>query len=245
MAARPSWRAVGVCADHGSAIVRREAEVVDVPAAIDHPSPTRLFSLFADRHSESVVFNVELAVSPTEYALDGRAASISAPDTVTESVALATELRQVAERNGDTERVANALDHLRTAQVMAGDLRGAEVTLTLESRIANDLRQPFQMWQVYAARAMLALAAGRLSEAEELVPQAFAYGEHVLPAVAIPVYRLHRHALCDFQGRLEEVVPRPAPWYASIRPARHSAVRSRISMRGSDGCRKRSKRSMC
>ena len=141
------------------------------------------------------------------YALDGRAASISAPDTVPECLALATELREVAERIGDTERVANALDHLRTALVTAGDLRGAEATLTVESRIADDLRQPVALWQVYSARAMLALAAGRLSEAEELVPRAFAFGEHVIPAVAIPVYRLQRLALCDFQGRLEDVLP--------------------------------------
>ena len=54
---------------------------------------------------------------------------------------------------------------------------------------------------------MFALAAGRLTEAEELVPQAFAFGERALPDVAIPVYRLQRHALRDFQGRLEEIAP--------------------------------------
>ena len=162
-----------------------------------------------DRLSREAVELARRAGNPAAlaYALDGRTASISGPDTVTECVALATELRQVADRIGDTERVANALDHLRTAQVTAGDLREADVTLTEESRIADDLRQPFQMWQVYAARAMLALAAGRLSEAEELVPRAFAFGEHVLPAVAIPVYRLQRLTLCDFQGRLEDVLP--------------------------------------
>ena len=54
---------------------------------------------------------------------------------------------------------------------------------------------------------MFALAAGRLTEAEELVRQAFAFGERALPDVAIPVYRLQRYALRDFQGRLEEVAP--------------------------------------
>jgi pentatricopeptide repeat protein len=54
---------------------------------------------------------------------------------------------------------------------------------------------------------MLALAAGRLSEAEELVEEALALGERAQRDAAIPVYRLQRYALCDFQERLDEVEP--------------------------------------
>jgi tetratricopeptide (TPR) repeat protein len=113
----------------------------------------------------------------------------------------------VAERIGDPERVVNALDHRRTRQLMAGDLREAEAALEREGRLFEELRQPAQLWQVHSARAMFALAAGRLTEAEELVPLAFAFGERALPDVAIPVYRLQCHALRDFQGRLEEIAP--------------------------------------
>jgi tetratricopeptide (TPR) repeat protein len=90
---------------------------------------------------------------------------------------------------------------------MAGNLREAEAALETEGRLFDELRQPAQLWQVYSARAMFALAAGRLPEAEELVPQAFAFGRRVLPDVAIPVYRLQCHALRDFQGRLQEIEP--------------------------------------
>src|SRR5215211_2145968 len=141
------------------------------------------------------------------FALDGRAAAITGPDTVAECLATATELREVAERIGDTERVANSMDYRRTSLVISGDLRGAEHALATESQIADDLGQPSQLWQVYSARAMLALATGKLSEAEELIPKALAFGERAMPPVAIPVYRLQRHALADFQGRLEHVVP--------------------------------------
>ena len=130
-----------------------------------------------------------------------------APDTVAECLTLVRELRDVAERIGDPERVANALAHRRTMQLMAGDLRDAEAALETEGRLFDELRQPAQLWQVYSARAMFALAAGRLTEAEELIPQAFAFGERALPDMAIPVYRLQRYALRDFQGRLEEVAP--------------------------------------
>ena len=141
------------------------------------------------------------------FALDGRLAAMDAPDMVAEGVTLARELRGVAERIGDWERVVNALDHERTRLVMSGDLREAEAALEAEGHLYDELRQPAQLWQHYSARAMFALAAGRLTEAEELVPQAFAFGERSLPDVAIPVYRLQRYALRDFQGRLEEVAP--------------------------------------
>jgi DNA-binding SARP family transcriptional activator len=141
------------------------------------------------------------------YALDGRLAAISAPDTVAESLALVRELRDVAERIGDPERLANALDHRRTMQLIAGELRDAEAALEMEGRLFERLRQPAQLWQVYSAHAMFALAAGRLTDAEELIPQAFAFGERVLPDVAIPVYRIQCHALRDFQGRLDEIAP--------------------------------------
>jgi DNA-binding SARP family transcriptional activator/tetratricopeptide (TPR) repeat protein len=140
------------------------------------------------------------------YALDGRLAAISAPDTIAECLALVRELREVAESVGDRERVVNALDHKRTRQLMAGDLHGAEAALATESRLFDELRQPAQRWQVESARAIFALAAGRLDEAEEHIAQAFALGERALPNVAIPVHRLQRYALRDLQGRLEEVV---------------------------------------
>jgi predicted ATPase/DNA-binding SARP family transcriptional activator len=141
------------------------------------------------------------------FALDGRLAAMDAPDMIAEGLTHARELREVAERIGDRERVVNALDHERTRLVMAGDLREAEAALDAEGHLYDDLRQPAQLWQHYSARAMFALAAGRLTEAEELVPQAFAFGERSLPDVAIPVHRLQSYALRDLQGRLEEVAP--------------------------------------
>ncbi len=141
------------------------------------------------------------------YALDGRAAVIVAPDTVAECLALATELREVAERIGDRERIVQGLCDRSIAQLQVGDVRGAAADLDAASRIAHELRQPAQLWLVCGAQAMLALAAGRLDEGEELVPQALALGERAQPAAAIAVYGLQRYTLCDFRGGLEELVP--------------------------------------
>ena len=141
------------------------------------------------------------------YALDGRAAAIVAPDTVAECLALGSELCEVAERSRDTERVLAGHFHRIIAQLQVGDIRGAEVDLAAASRIAHELRQPAHLWQACGVQAMLALAAGRLTEADELVAQALALGERAQRGAAIPVYRVQRYTFCDFRGGLEEVEP--------------------------------------
>ena len=141
------------------------------------------------------------------HALDGRAYAILAPDTMTEILALGSELRDVAARSGDRERIVGGQMLRIMAQLQVGDIAGAAADLDAASCIAAELRQPDRLWEVCSARAMLTLAAGRLGEAEELVEQAFAHGERAQPAAAIPVYRLQRYTLCEFRGGLEELEP--------------------------------------
>jgi tetratricopeptide (TPR) repeat protein len=52
---------------------------------------------------------------------------------------------------------------------------------------------------------MLALAEGKLGEAEDLVEQAFRAGERAQPEIALPVYVLQRYTLGELRGRIEEV----------------------------------------
>jgi eukaryotic-like serine/threonine-protein kinase len=142
------------------------------------------------------------------YALVGRAHAIVAPDTVAVCLALGTELCEVAAQNGDMERVV-AGHVLRTmVQLMLGDVQGAEADLAVASRIADELRQPAQLWEVCGVRAMLAVASGRLTEAEALIPQALALGERAIPDGAIPHHRLQLYALRDFRGAgLDDIEP--------------------------------------
>jgi tetratricopeptide (TPR) repeat protein len=141
------------------------------------------------------------------YALDGRASAIVAPDTIRERLAIAGELREVAERIGDTERIMQGHTHRQLALLQLGDVPGAEAELDAALRIARELRQPVQLWQARGVQAMLALAAGRLDEAEQLIPEALALGEHAHPAAVIPVYRMQLYTLCEFRGTLDSVEP--------------------------------------
>ncbi len=113
----------------------------------------------------------------------------------------------MAERIGDTERIVAGHWNRFIAQVLLGDVDEAAVDLAAAIRIADELKQPAELFQVRATQAMLALTEGRLAEAEELVSAAFALGEPAVPEMAIPVYRLQRYTLCDFRGSLEEVEP--------------------------------------
>lgn len=141
------------------------------------------------------------------YALDGRAQALLGPDTIAQCLTLGTELRDLAQRIGDSERLVHAHMDRFAAQVLTGDIRGAERDLDAMRDIAEEIRQPAQLWEVYAARTMLALGAGRLSEADELLPKGLALGAGVQPEMAIPSHRTHWYTLCEFRGTLADVEP--------------------------------------
>jgi tetratricopeptide (TPR) repeat protein len=141
------------------------------------------------------------------HALDGRAAAIFAPDTAAECLTLSSELCQLAELVNDRERLIHGHLNRFIAEVMAGDVNEAKADLDTASRVADALRQPAQLYQVCAAQGMLALAEGRLGEAEALAVEAFAYGKRAQPEMAIPTYALQRYMLCDFRGHLAEIEP--------------------------------------
>jgi tetratricopeptide (TPR) repeat protein len=141
------------------------------------------------------------------YALEGRAAAIMGPGFQPELLAVASELRELSGRIGDTERMVQAHIYRLDAQLAVCDLSGAEIDLAEAKRIAGELRQPAQLWTVHAAQAMLALASGSFAEATELVLEAFALGERAQPDAATPVYWLQRYSLYDFRGDLGELEP--------------------------------------
>jgi ATP/maltotriose-dependent transcriptional regulator MalT len=141
------------------------------------------------------------------YALDGRVTAIANPETVEECIALAEELWDVAERMGDRERmVYGGLDKV-IARVVVGDIETAAADVEAMNRVADQLGQPEQLFQTKASESMLALAAGRLAEAEELIPEFFALGTRAQPEMALPIFTLQRHTLCEFRGNLEEIEP--------------------------------------
>jgi DNA-binding SARP family transcriptional activator/tetratricopeptide (TPR) repeat protein len=153
-------------------------------------------------------------LSALAYALDGRASAVLAPDTLQECLALGAELLEVGGKIGDSERVGHAHIHRFIAHLSLGDVEQATLELDAASRVADELRQPAQLWQARGGGAMLALALGNLHEAERLVREAFVFGEQAQQPMASGVHLLQQYMLYDFRGRLEEVeseVRRAAP----------------------------------
>ena len=146
------------------------------------------------------------------YALDGRAAAIVAPDTVAECLALATELSRGgrADRRHGADRAralapAHRAGHGRRHQEMVSGVDAM-------SRIADELGQPAHLWEARAGQAMLALAAGRLAEGEELVDRAFALGERAKPEIGdprLPAPAVHALRLPGRPRRARAGDPRP------------------------------------
>jgi hypothetical protein len=128
-----------------------------------------------------------------------------APDALEERIALATELRELGEQIGDRERELNGHFYRWVASVEVGEIGEAERHLEAAGRIADELRQPALLWNVFSSRAMLALAFGTLAEAEELVANVYASGERAHPGIARTTYGLQRYTLAQFRGRLGEV----------------------------------------
>jgi DNA-binding SARP family transcriptional activator len=155
---------------------------------------------------------VELArrtgnLSALAYALDGRAAATLAPDTVEECLELGAELRELAEHVGDAERIFAGHFHRHLAQLVLCDIRGADANLHTMARIADELRQPAQLWLVRAHQSLLALASGRFAEAEELLPLALELARGELGPRAIPAYRIQRSTMLEARGGLADSEP--------------------------------------
>ena len=91
--------------------------------------------------------------------------------------------------------------------LMLGKVAEAEAEIEVADRVARELRQPAHLWDVGGAKAMLALAEGRLGDAEGLMSDLRALGERAQPEMAIPVHLVQRYTLCDFRGGLEDVEP--------------------------------------
>jgi tetratricopeptide (TPR) repeat protein len=139
------------------------------------------------------------------YALDGYIPAVETPENVPETLALANELLDLATDLDDKERLFAAHEHRHERLVELGEIPDAEADLAAMARIAEELRQPAQLWLAGTCRARLALLQGRFAEAEDLIEDTRAVGEQAVSWNAEVSFRLQMYVLRREQGRLEEV----------------------------------------
>jgi DNA-binding SARP family transcriptional activator/tetratricopeptide (TPR) repeat protein len=139
------------------------------------------------------------------YALDGRCAAILAPDNPEERLAIANEIVRLADAVDDRERAVQGRHYRLIALMELGDLERVDAELAAMTVLADELRQPAQLWYVAATRANLALLTGRLAEAEGLIARALELGRHAMSRDATLSARLQLFLLRREQDRVGEI----------------------------------------
>ena len=168
----------------------------------DEPSPETRAALSAEAVEMARRLNDPGTLA---YALDGRYAAILGPDNPEERLAIANEIVRLADAVDDRERAVQGRHYRLIALMELADLQSVDAEVTAMALLAEELRQPAQLWYVAATRANLALLTGRFDEAEDLISQALALGRHAMSRDATLSSRLQLFLLRREQDRLEEV----------------------------------------
>lgn len=127
------------------------------------------------------------------------------PQHSAEKLAAATEVMRLAEAVGDRDMALEA-SSLRLFDLMElGDIQAMEEQLAAQTRLADELRQPFYQYISMSFRAMWAIFAGHFAEGERLAQQALALGQHLPGQDTVGLFSLQMFTLRREQGRLPEV----------------------------------------
>jgi tetratricopeptide (TPR) repeat protein len=128
------------------------------------------------------------------------------PRTVDRRRAIAEELIAVADQIEDTERAYAGHEYRFHALLEAGDTAAAGRAFEAMTRIAEELRQPAQLWFAAVNRAKLALFEGRFDDADALIPAAFELGQDDWTANPQMAFDLQTYQLKRERGLLGEMV---------------------------------------
>jgi DNA-binding SARP family transcriptional activator len=205
----------------------------------DHPAAERRALLCREA--------VELARRLNEpatlaYALEGSYAALSWPRDTDAWLAMAIELIQLADKVGDKELAFMGHDHVRGVSMVRGDIPAAESEFAIVTALAQELRQPAQLWVQTSSHAAYALFAGRFEEAERLITQVESGpGGHGAPGGVDDttfqyVARLQRWALrrerrdlAEIREPIEQYVAEYPTFFISAASWRTSLVSSNLS----------------
>lgn len=158
------------------------------------------------------------------YALDGLFGATWRPDNPLRArMAIADEVLRLGEEAGDRE--IQVWGHVDRTVVFfeLGELRSVRDEIRAVHASAGELRQPVLRWFADGMSVALALAQGRLDEAEALVGVALETGQRSRPPDALAAYAGHMFQMRRDQGRLDEIedlverAVREFAWYPFLR----------------------------
>ena len=140
------------------------------------------------------------------YALAAAEAALHGPDNAHRRLAEGKEIVSLVAGTGDRERLFDGHEQSFWAAWELGDPDRRAAEFASMTQVAEELRQPAQLWALAVAQATLALSQGRFAEAPELIERAAAIGERVLGWGAVATRKMQLFLLRREQGRLDGFV---------------------------------------
>jgi DNA-binding SARP family transcriptional activator len=128
-----------------------------------------------------------------------------APAYIERRLADSAEMLRFAREADDAELTLQGHAWLVVDLLEHGDLEAVDAQIEAFAELAEQLRQPLYEWQVAVWRAMRALLAGRVEEAERLAEYALATGARSEPVTAGQYYAAQLLVLRREQGRMSEL----------------------------------------
>lgn len=127
------------------------------------------------------------------------------PDNVSEQQALADEIVELAEETNDSRTMADGYAWRLGSSFCRGDLAAADAALKAYSRLAEQSREPYQLWQSALFTACRAFVDQPLGEIERLVWRALEIGQATQNPSALQAFGAQILFIRVLQGRAAEL----------------------------------------
>jgi DNA-binding CsgD family transcriptional regulator/tetratricopeptide (TPR) repeat protein len=137
--------------------------------------------------------------------LSARHVALWGPDDLAERTEAAEEILRLAETAGDRELALRGHAWLVADRLERGDLAGVDREMAAHAELAQELRQPAQMWDAAVWRGMRAILEGRFDDAEREAEAARMSGERAGHPHAALGHFAHRFWIVLERGRREEL----------------------------------------
>lgn len=145
--------------------------------------------------------------SALAYALHGRHYGFFRAENVTDRLAVATEMLQLARRLGDRELELFA-HHWRVVDLMElGDVTAADRDIAEHARLSATLRQPFHQWMTSAMRTARSMLDSEYVTTERLAQRTLELGQEAQVDDALQYFAVPMWVLAREQGWSAEIEP--------------------------------------
>jgi class 3 adenylate cyclase/tetratricopeptide (TPR) repeat protein len=141
------------------------------------------------------------------YALSARRFALWGPETLDERLEVATKILQLARSIGDRDLTLIGQRWRIVSLLELGDIDAVKRQVEEYAVIAEELKQPYQLWFAEVFRAMLASLEGRLAEGETIGQRALTLGSSQQGENAVQFFAAQLMTIREHQGRLLEMEP--------------------------------------